>query len=78
MKINNEDIVSVEIIEDDPSFSYEGCDNCDNGLGGDVYMCKAWVEGFHDYYSIRLCHSCVLTYANAEPLDEECENIFEM
>jgi len=80
MKINNQQIIAISKVneDDEPYFSYEGCENCGNGLGNDVEDYKAVTSFQHskdDYYEIKLCAMCLCAYHNGDPLDEDCRNL---
>ncbi len=77
MKINNDKIISLEHSLT-KTFDYNGCENCNNNLGNDVYTTKAYFDNFKDYYIIQLCHECLCAWHNAEVLDKNCKNTFEM
>ena len=82
MKINNDIIMGLDISEE-THFSWSGCDNCNNGLGNTVYDVEAHFETGNDenrfdYYEIKLCPGCVNTWHNAEPLPEECNNVYNI
>lgn len=81
MKINNDEILSLEVgTDNDKNFKYDGCENCANNLGGDITSCRAWFD--HDdpfgYYEITLCHTCICAHHNATELDETCQNIYKI
>lgn len=76
MKINGEQIISLEDDRELKYFSYNGCDNCDNGLGNDVYRCKAYTKGFVNFYSVGLCHECLCAHHNGDCLNEDCQDVF--
>jgi hypothetical protein len=66
MKINNKKVVGIEYSKE-KYFAYGGCENCANGLGNNVYDCKAFIEtrldnGNFDYYEIQLCSACIIAY----------------
>jgi|TARA_Y100000031_G_C8005122_1_gene285430 hypothetical protein len=52
---------------DEASFSYRGCDICNNGLGNDVYDIKGFIslydakhsKGDDDSYSFQICNECL-------------------
>lgn len=76
MKINNDQILGLEVSED-KEFSIYGCGNCDQSLGGDVYECKAHFKddnGNWDHYDIELCNECICAHHNADELPENCKN----
>lgn len=75
MKINDQLILALDS-EEESQFRWRGCDNCNNGLGNDVYECKAHTK--EDYYEIFLCSSCLCAYHNGDELDDECKNRFEV
>lgn len=75
MKVINHEIDSIEIISE-KYFSYQGCDNCRNQLGNDVYKVKANFDNFTDYYNILLCDDCLNTYYSGTELNENCFNLF--
>lgn len=78
MKINDDFIVSIDVIDEDPSFSIRGCDNCNNGLGNDVYRCNAYPTDMSDHYEVQLCHECIIAREYGEELDENCRNIYQI
>ena len=78
MKIDGVDLVDSIEVPEEMEFRYGGCENCANNLGNNVYKVKAHVRGFTDYYDLFLCHGCVCTYYNADPLPEDCKNAFEL
>jgi hypothetical protein len=77
MTIQDQPIISLDYDEESKNFSYRGCENCANGLGTDVYDSKAYVADF-SYYDLKLCHTCLCSYHNADPLDENCRNVFNI
>jgi len=80
MKINNDTITALWS-EDEPSFHWSGCDNCNNHLGNTCYGSKASFigeDGKWDHYDIKLCSSCIMAYEYGEELDEECKNKFNI
>ena len=85
MIINDEQIIEIDALTEEPYFHSHGCENCNNHLGNDVqdYACVTTTEKFgddkvEDWYTIRLCTICANAYYNAEPLDKECQNIYEI
>lgn len=86
MKINDDEIFGLDdgnTENNESYFSYAGCDNCNSGLGCDVYDCKAWFwtdEGNRksDYYEVKICNSCLCAYHNGDEFDEDCQNIYEI
>lgn len=80
MKINNDQILALEP-DDQKVFLHEGCGNCGNGLGNDVFNCYANFkkdDGKWEYYEIFLCHKCLCAYHNGDDLDESCKNRFNI
>lgn len=75
MQINGDQILGIDV-DSDYYFRTAGCDNCGNGLGNIVHNCHAnfKLDGKWDFYEIRLCHSCICSYHNADPLDDRCLN----
>jgi len=87
MKINNNEIFGLDVGEEEKDakkyFSYTGCSNCNNGLGCDIYDCKAWfwtdeINRKSDYYEVKICHSCLCAYYNGDELDNDCQNIYKV
>jgi len=87
MKINGNEIFGLDDGEEEEDaekyFSYAGCDNCNNGLGNDVYDCKAWFwKNKHfkdsDFYEVKICHSCLCAHYNGGELEDGCQNIYEI
>lgn len=80
MRINNDIIMGLDVAED-KHFSWSGCENCNNGLGSDVYDCQAHFQnsdGDYDHYDLTLCPGCVLAWHNGEPLHEDCNNQYNL
>jgi len=75
MKVFNHQIDSLEIISEN-FFSYDGCDNCRNDLGNEVYRVKANFDDFTDYHNLHLCDDCLNAYYNGTELDQNCYNLF--
>ncbi len=48
---------------EDSHFSWQGCDNCNDRLGNDVYDCKLFPSLEHartgEYWEVQLCGKCV-------------------
>lgn len=59
-------------------FSRSGCDNCANGLGNDVFACKAHDMQLEDYYEVNLCNDCLQAHFYSTELPEDCENIWSI
>ena len=86
MKINDKEVMSICPDDEDDGvyFSYEGCENCNNGLGDDVRDVQLFVAGkdgtisLKDWFDVRLCHTCLCAYYNAEELPDDCQNVFEI
>lgn len=89
MKINKDEIFGLEEIKaegvecPEKYFSYIGCDNCNNGLGNDVYDCRAWFwideeKLESSFYEIKICGDCLYSYHYGEEIDKECENIYNI
>ena len=79
MEIEGNFINSLDTpFETEPEFRWKGCNNCGNGLGNNVFECKAYFNTFSDYYEIYLCSGCLCTYHNGDSLDDECRNIFRI
>lgn len=70
-KEHNE-IVGISIIEDEThsgeaSFSSNGCDVCDDGLGNNVYDCHAWSPNEHRIIDgFQICHECICFEYNGD------------
>ncbi|MGD9156940.1 MAG: hypothetical protein PVG39_00910 [Desulfobacteraceae bacterium] len=78
MKINNDFILSIDIVSDEPHFNPAGCENCANGLGNSVYEVKAFIDNFKDHYEVEICRDCLLAYHYSEQLDKGCNNVFSI
>lgn len=84
MEIRGDRIIGMDTPDGEGYFSYNGCDNCANGLGNIVFDCIAYTEkwraGEDDlaYYEVRLCPECIYAYHNGEPVDENCKDVFKL
>jgi hypothetical protein len=82
MIINEEEIIGLEIMEEEPNFSYKGCENCGKRYGDNVYPVAAHIQvkkgTTPDWYEIDLCNTCIFAYNNGEPLEEGCKNKFKI
>lgn len=85
MKINDERIIGIDILSKEEYFHSQGCENCNNKLGNDVQDCACITDSefygkdkVDDWYSIKLCGGCLNSHYNGEPLDQNCQNIFEV
>jgi len=80
MKINDEQVIGLDNCPHH-YFSTNGCDNCNNKLGQDIYQCKAYLKRERweeDHCVVNLCQSCLNSYFNGEPLEEDCQNKFHI
>jgi hypothetical protein len=80
MKINKEDVIGIGISEKPSYFHFSGCDNCGNNLACDVMDVNVHTTKtkWTDYYIIQLCHNCINSYYNGDPLEDTCKNLLKI
>lgn len=65
--------MKIQRISEESDFRYQGCDNCNNQLGNDVY--EVIIEDEFDAY---VCCECILADWYGEELPEDCQNVFNI
>ena len=79
MRIDNREVRSM-CPSEDRELKPQGCKNCSRGKLQEVRYTKLFAEGIErdDYYPVYLCWDCVCAYFNADPLPDNCKNVFEI
>lgn len=76
MIINGERVLTIDYGREDAYFSMRGCENCNSGLGCEVYdvQCNTSLgiddEDVPDHYTVRLCTECIYTFHYGDELPD--------
>jgi hypothetical protein len=73
LKVNGANCCSMKHDTDEGSFSRNGCDCCENGLGTTVYECQGFSPKTKRVVELGdICHECLCYFANGD--DSEVES----
>ena len=67
LKHNEVNCCSQVDSDNEGSFSWSGCDCCDNGLGNTVYECHGYSPKTKEVVELGdVCHECLCYFANGD------------